>query len=162
SNEFHGAVFEFHRNDHLDAREWRNDGPKNPFVRNQYGFTLGGRLIRDRLFFMSNFEALRDRKTLQQIANVPTDPMRARDFSATRRAIFDPLTRAYSTDALDNERAVSALPFPNNAIPQNRVHPIALKLLEFYPRATVRSDNILRNFVDQAHRPIASEQFTQR
>src|SRR5262249_9556213 len=101
-------------------------------------------------------------KTLQQIANVATDRMRAGDFSTTGRAIFDPLTRAYSTDALGNERAVSALPFPNNAIPQNRVHPIALKLLEFYPRATVRSDNILRNFVDQAHRPIASEQFTQR
>ncbi|MGH8247135.1 MAG: hypothetical protein ACREUU_11980, partial [Gammaproteobacteria bacterium] len=72
SNQYHGTVFNFFRADDLDAKEWRNDGKKNPLVRNQYGFTLGGPVQipklfngRDRLFFMSNFEALKDRKTLQ-------------------------------------------------------------------------------------------------
>src|SRR5881628_2907217 len=57
SNAFHASVFEFLRNDQLDAKEWRQVGSKNPFRRNQFGFTLAGRAIRDRLFFLSNFEA---------------------------------------------------------------------------------------------------------
>ena len=81
ANQFHGTAFEFLRNNVFDAKEWRQDGQQNPFRRNQFGFTFGGPLIRDRLFFMSNFEALRDRKTLQQTASVPTLAMRNGDFS---------------------------------------------------------------------------------
>ena len=161
SNNFHGAVFEFLRNDKLDAREWSNAGPKNPFRRNQFGFTLGGRLIRDKLFFLSNFEALRDRKTLQRIASVATDRMRAGDFS-TARAIYDPLSRVFGTDAAGNPRAISATRFPNDSIPRIRFHPISLKLLEFYPQATVPGDSILRNYIRNAGRPISWEQFMQR
>ena len=162
SNEFHGTAFEFHRNENLDAQEWRKQGSKNPFVRNQFGFTLGGRLIRDKVFFMSNFETLKDRKSLQQIASVATDRMRAGDFSASGRAIYDPLTRTFSTDAQGNVRAVSAMRFPNDTIPASRHHPISLKLLEFYPKATVPGDSILRNFLRDAPRPLSWEQFTQR
>ncbi len=162
SNEFHGSVFEFLRNDKLDAREWRQEGDKNPFRRNQFGFTLGGRVIRDKVFFLSNFEALRDVKTLQGTANVATDRMRAGDLSGQTRTIYDPLTRVFMTDAQANESAVSATSFPNNIIPRNRFHAISQKLLEFYPRATVPGDNILRNFIRQSRRPINWEQFTQR
>ena len=162
TNEFHGALFEFLRNSHLDAKQWQQQGDKNPFRRNQYGFTLGGRLIRDRLFFLSNFEGLRDRKTLQQLASVPTDRMRAGDFSAQPRGVFDLLTRVYTTDAQGNRRAVSATPFPNNTIPQSRFNPTALKLEEFYPRQTIAGDNILRNYVRQGPRSIDTDQFLQR
>src|SRR5262249_2810740 len=55
-----------------------------------------------------------------------------------------------------------ATQFPNNAIPRSRLHPISLKLLEFYPRQTVPGDAILRNFIRDARRPISWEQFTQR
>ena len=160
SNEFHGTVFEFHRNENIDSREWRNEGDKNPFVRNQFGFMLGGPLVRDRLFFMSNFEALRDRKTLERTANVATDRMRAGDFSASGREIYDHLTRTFTTDAGGNQRAVSADRFPNDTMPQSRINGIAVKLLEFYPRQTVPGDSILRNFLRNAARPISWEQFT--
>jgi outer membrane receptor protein involved in Fe transport len=162
SNAFHGSVFEFLRNDVLDAREWRKAGSKNPFRRNQYGFTLGGRLLRDKLFFMSNFEALRDRKTLQQLANVATDKMRAGDFSGQSRVIFDPVTRALQTDSQGNIKAVSATRFPNNVVPQARFSPAALKLLEFYPTATKPGDNILTNYSRNSKRRLSWEQFTQR
>ena len=129
TNDFHGTGFEFLRNDKLDGREWRQaDGRKNPFRRNQFGFTLGGRLIRDRLFFLSNFEALRDRKTLQQTANVATTRMRNGDFGGQSRLIYDPLTRVFTTDAGGNMRAVSATPFANQTIPRSRFNPVALKL----------------------------------
>jgi outer membrane receptor protein involved in Fe transport len=162
SNEFHGTVFEFHRNENLDAKEWKQEGEKNPFVRNQFGFTFGGRLIKDKLFFMSNFESTRERKTLQGTANVAPARMRAGDFTASGRLIFDPMTRVYTTTPQGTERAVSAAPFPGNMVPENRLNPIALKLLEFYPEATRPGDNILANYIRQRPRPISTEQFTQR
>ncbi len=162
SNEFHGTVFEFVRSDSFDAKEYRQVGDTNPFLRNQFGFTLGGRLIRDRLFFMSNFETLREEKTLQGLSNVATNRLRAGDFSASGRTIFDPLSRTYSTDAAGNPRAVSATPFPNNIIPTNRFNPISVKMLEFYPKPQRADDNILGNFARQRPRPITWEQFNQR
>jgi hypothetical protein len=164
-NAFHGSVFEFLRNDKLDAKEWRNDGDKNPFRRNQFGFYLGGPVIvpklvngRDRLFFMVNYEGLREMKTLQGTASVATERMRAGDFSAAGRQIFDPLTRVYN----ERGQAISALPFPNQTIPRQRFHPASLKLLEFYPAATVPGDNINRNFIRNRKRPITQDQFTTR
>lgn len=162
TNRWHGTVFEFHRNENLDAREWRKTGPKNPFVRNQFGFTLDGPIVKDRLFVMSNLEALRERKSIQVVANVAPDAMRSGDFSRSGREIYDPASRVFERDAQGNQRAVSAGPFPAQTIPQSRVHPIATKLLEFYPRATVPGDNIFRNYLRDASRPINWEQFTQR
>jgi Carboxypeptidase regulatory-like domain/TonB dependent receptor len=162
SNDFHGTLFEFLRSDTFDAKEYGKVGDKNPFLRNQFGFMLGGRIIRDKLFFMSNFETLRETKTLQGLANVAPDRMRAGDFTASGRTIFDPATRVYSTDAAGNVRAVSAQPFPNNTIPANRFNPVSVKLLEFYPRATRPGDDILGNHVRQRERPITWEQFNQR
>lgn len=162
SNEFHGTAFEFLRNSTLDARNWNQNGSlKNPFRRNQYGFTLGGRIIRDKLFFLSNFESLRDRKTTQQLANVATDRMRAGDFGAVR-AIFDPASRTYITGANGNPQAVAASPFPNNIIPVNRLSPVALNLLQYYPQQTVAGDAILNNYVRQVPAPTSWDQFTQR
>src|SRR5439155_17546196 len=127
TNEYHGTAFEFLRNSALDAREWRQaTGKKNPFRRNDYGFTLGGPVQipklfngKDRLFFMSNYEALRDRLTTQVNASVPTDAMRAGDFSGQARIIYDPDTRVYNSSG----NAISASPFPGNKIPQSRLSP---------------------------------------
>ena len=170
TNQLHGAAFEFLRNSALDARQWQQStGVKNPFRRNQYGFELDGPVTipklfngKDRLFFMSNFEGLRDRNTLQQVASVATDRMRAGDFSASGRVVYDPATRAFTTDAAGNLKAISATPFPNNVILPGQISPIAKKLLEFYPRATTPGDNILRNYTRQAPTPTDWDQFTQR
>ncbi len=116
TNDFHGALFEFHRNDNFDAKGWRSDGPKEPLVRNQFGFTLGGPLVRNRLFFLSNLEVLRERRTSEDTASVAPDAMRAGDLSSQNAAIFDPLSRVFET--IDgNEVAVAADRFPNDVIP---------------------------------------------
>ena len=67
-NQFHGTVFEFHRNENVDAKEWLLTGERNPFVRNQFGFTVGGPIVHERVFFMSNYEGLRERKALERRA----------------------------------------------------------------------------------------------
>ena len=162
TNALHGALFEFLRNDKFDAKDYKQVGDKNPFTRNQFGFALGGKLIKNKLFFMSNFETLREEKTLQGLSNVATDRMRSGDFSASGRNIFDPLSRVFSTDAQGNLKAVSAEQFPNNVIPLSRFNLVSLKILEFYPKAATSSDNILGNFTRQRPRPITWEQFNQR
>ena len=169
-NSFHGAVFEFLRNDKLDAAEWQpqqetvGTNPKNPFRRNQFGYVFTGPLIRDKLFFLSNYEGTRDTKTFFGTANVAPLSWRRGDFSGQPVVIYDPATRVYQTQPNGSERAVSAMPFPGNRIPASRLHPTAIKMLEFYPEPTtiLPNDGIVQNFVRNRKRPLDSDQLTHR
>jgi hypothetical protein len=60
SNEPHGTLFYFHRNDNLDARNFFDPGEPPEFRRHQYGVTMGGPIVRNRTFFFANYEALRE------------------------------------------------------------------------------------------------------
>jgi len=162
TNEFHGALFDFHRNDDLDARRWRSQGPKEPFARNQFGFVFGGPVIRRKLFFLSNLEILRDRRTWEDTANVPTDRMRRGDLAGADRPIFDPLTRTFETNPAGAGLAVGAERFANDLIPQDRINPIAVALLEFYPGATRPGDDIFSNYRRDVSQATNFEQFLQR
>ncbi len=79
TNEFHGTVFEFHRNSALDARNFFDRDPVNPtvrsdvpgFKRNQFGFTLGGPIAKDRTFFFGSYEGLRERLNTTEISTFP-------------------------------------------------------------------------------------------
>src|SRR5262249_40754005 len=119
---------------------------------------------RDKLFFLSNFEETRDRKTLQREASVATAKMRAGDFSGAGvgRAIYDPAWRVYTVNEQGLERAVSASPFPGNRIPVQRFNPVAVKLLEFYPAPTVAADVLSRNYLFNAPRKQDNDQFNLR
>jgi hypothetical protein len=80
TNTLHGAGFEFHRNDALDAKTFFDppDEPKPPFTRNQYGGYAGGPVKRDRMFFFGSYEGLRQDLTETQIVRVPSRATRAR------------------------------------------------------------------------------------
>ena len=146
TNELHGTLFEFLRNSALDAKEWRQAyEEQNPFRRNQFGATVTGPIVQNKLFFMANYEGLRDVKTLQQLASVPTARMRAGDFGAAGRNIFDPASRTFTTDAQGRPIATSAQQFANNIIPSDRWSPVTQKLLEQYPAATRAGDDFVNN-----------------
>src|SRR5213594_2304849 len=70
-NELHGNVYEFHRNDNLDARNFFDQTSKPEFKRNQFGATLGGPIVRDRTFFFGGYEGFRARKGESRVAVVP-------------------------------------------------------------------------------------------
>ena len=78
TNEYHGSLYHFHRNDNLDARNFfdLDPGTKPEFKRNQFGASLGGPLRRDRTFFFFGYEALRERKGRSVTTIVPDEEAR--------------------------------------------------------------------------------------
>jgi hypothetical protein len=114
-NSFHGAGWEFLRNQAMDARPFNSVTSKLPKnQRNQFGGTLGGPILRDRLFFFAGFEALRLRQAGVGITTVvvPTGREREGDFSQSAGAFFDP----------DTLSGGARSPFPENKIPAARVN----------------------------------------
>jgi hypothetical protein len=75
TNEFHGSVFEFHRDNNLDSKNFY-DNEKPNFRRNQFGATIGGPLVRDKTFFFASYEGLREVKDIPTVATVPDDNAR--------------------------------------------------------------------------------------
>src|SRR5213593_2393785 len=131
-NVYHGSLFEFMRNDALDAQPYAFTvvhPPKSPFKWNDYGFELDGPVRvpklyngHDKLFFMANYEALRRRQNFLSTYSVPTPAMFKGDFSELATPIYDPRTKQ---------------PFPGNKIPPDRLDPLSLKLLQYYNSATL-------------------------
>lgn len=114
TNRFQGSAFEFHRNSALDARNFfdRRDLPIPPFRLNQFGFTLGGPIRRDRTFFFGGYEGFRQRVSVTQFANVPT--------LAERQGIF--VVPVIGPDGAVLRQTV-----------QVPVHPTSARLFQLYP-----------------------------
>jgi hypothetical protein len=95
TNQFHGSVYDFFRDDSLDANDWfsiRNGDPIPALRRNNYGFTFGGPIIKNKTFFFVDYDGLRSSGLAKASAGVPTDLMRAGDFSevcSTQGGDFD-------------------------------------------------------------------------
>lgn len=76
TNRLSGSVFEFHRNDAFDAKNYFDVGDKPDFTRNQFGGTIGGPIRRDRLFFFGGYEALIEKLGRTIVTTVPDDNAR--------------------------------------------------------------------------------------
>ena len=114
TNQFHGDVFNFHRNDALDART-PFDGPSpNPFLLNQFGGNIGGPVKRNRTFFYANYEGLRQRLGQTQIGLVPS-PFFVSQALVTSPALA-PILSAYPHGTSPNTANVSNYNVEANAI----------------------------------------------
>jgi hypothetical protein len=143
TNEFHGSVYEFLRNDALNANEWfanRGRQKKPPFRFNQFGFTFGGPVTvpklysgQNRTFFFGNYEGVRQRQAVTFVSTVPTALQRAGDFSQTRNAAGNVITiyNPFTTQTVNGQIVRTA--FPNNRIPDNLIDPVAKAMLQFLP-----------------------------
>jgi Carboxypeptidase regulatory-like domain/TonB dependent receptor len=99
TNQLHGTAFEFLRNAKLDAAKWEDNKfgrQKPPFKRNQFGFTLGGPVQRDRTFFFGGYEGLRDRLGGTSVADVP-NALAHQGIMPAGGAVGAPLTCPYQT-----------------------------------------------------------------
>ncbi|MFB3905204.1 MAG: carboxypeptidase regulatory-like domain-containing protein [Acidobacteriota bacterium] len=120
TNEIHGSLWEFTRNDKLNARNFFAGSEKPKLIQNQFGATLGGPIKKDKLFLFGSYEGLRIRPGALSASVFPlTAAERGGDLSATTtKPIKDPET---------------GQPFPGKQIPAARIDPVALKLLDFVP-----------------------------
>ena len=107
SNQWHGSLYDFLRNDKLDAKNYfvPSTTVKPPFRQNQFGGSLGGKIVPDKLFFFANYEGFRRSQARTLLNTVPTLEMRSGNFTNVRD-IFDPsMIQAYpaaQTGALTN------------------------------------------------------------
>ena len=99
TNDFHGEVFEFLRNEALDARNFF-DAKKPPFKRNQFGGALGGPIFKNKTFFFFSYEGLRQRQGLTLNSNVLTDAQRAAVTNATIRNLLALIPRPTSVETV--------------------------------------------------------------
>lgn len=162
TNQFHGSVWEFLRNDKLDAADFfqnANGTQKGAFRQNQFGATAGGRLIRNKSFWFGDYEGTRTRQANPETATVPTALERNSGFTNFSDLIT--LQTGSYTDALGNVYPAGTVfdpattqqfangqyirqPFAGNIIPVNRLDASATKLLSLYPAPT--SPGLLNNF----------------
>ncbi len=135
TNTFHGALYNFLRNDAMDSRQFfaRN---KQTLRRNQYGWALGGPIAKDRTFFFASQEFTTQRTANPRIENIP-DPAETRgDFSGLGTTIHNPVTME---------------PVPNNIIPAADLDPVGAAVATFWPTPNVEGrPSRSRNFQNNA------------
>ncbi|MDX2269113.1 MAG: TonB-dependent receptor [Bryobacter sp.] len=130
TNEFHGSAFWFHDNQRLRARNFFFTPTTNKPVSiyNNFGGTVGGPIIKNKLFFFYSYDNTKQRTGAFGTYSVPTTDIRTGNFSAWSGAqIFDPATGSVGQRTL----------FPNNTIPPSRLSPQALRIQEFYPTPNI-------------------------
>ena len=140
TNQLHGTVFEFLRNDKLNAKNFfanRVGARKAPFRYNQFGFTVGGPAVKDKTFWFVMYEGVRQRTGVSSTNTVPTDLQRLGDFSQTFPTagnpvnIFDPFsTRADPA----NPSQLIRTAFPGNRVPTDRMDPVARTIAQMWPK----------------------------
>jgi len=146
-NRFHGSLFEYVRNDAFDARNFFDGPTKRPWKQNTYGFSSGGRIVRDKTFFFGGFQGSNIREGLTTLLTVPTALMHQGVFTeafagAPRVQIFDP-----SSTHVDPATGLSVRdPFTNFTIPTNRIDPIGQKIINLLPLPTF-NDRLAGNYL---------------
>lgn len=125
SNDWHASAFEFNKVAALAAKNFFVIR-KPPLVYNQFGGTLGGPVLKNRLFFFADVQLVRDRESAAVgTLTIPTMDFRAGNLSAASVKIFDPAT--------GNPDGTGRTPFAGNIIPASRISPIAAKILSYLP-----------------------------
>jgi hypothetical protein len=176
TNNFHGSVYEFFRNDKLNANDWNSNRygrAKGVFHDNVFGGTFGGPVWipkvydgHDKTFFFLNYEGTR-RSTGSNVAlaSVPTALEKQGDFSqslydrAVPVQIFDPLT-----STVEGSR-VRRNPFPGNRIPASRFNPLSKIYLDYFPepnQAPLPGSNNNTNYIGSVAYPSSNDRWTGR
>ena len=139
TNEAHGSLYEFVRNDAFDARNFFSQEVE-PLKQHQFGATVGGPVQRERAFFFGYYEGVRNTQGITTSATVPTAAERDGDFSGLGRPLLN--------------LAAGGVPFADNRIPAAAINPVARNVLAMYPLGNVspsiyRETVIGRNEYDQ-------------
>src|ERR1700730_5469368 len=182
TNDFHGSAFEFLRDEHLNARNLfapaTAANPNKPvFRRNQFGFVVGGPVIKDKTFFFGDYQGTRQLIARVRISTVPTLAQRSGNFSSSLGALlYSQANGSISTTVTANPvnvtdtngntiqarvgqifRPSDHRAYAGNLIPTNTFDPVAATLLQRYPQPT--SSGAANNFTRSGNEPDRQEQF---
>ena len=179
SDQLHGTVFEFFRNTNLDARSFFAANTEQ-FNLNQFGFSLGGPIKKDKTFFFADFEQKDQRHGIPFTGLVPTAAMRTGDFThdafgnpsgvtlinpnATQVVNGNPVYVPFQCDP--NGNAIPALADGSqslgvacNKIPQNLINPISQNLINLYPLPNAANAGLGYNYVNEPVRKLNEGKF---
>lgn len=151
TNSLRGSVFYFGRRGSWNEANYilrRVDAEANDLTRDDYGFTLGGAFIKDKLHFFASTEWNEEVRGIAESAQVPTAAEKRGDFSQS-----DPSCRPIPVDPLTGQ------PFPNNIIPADRISPGGQAFMNLYPDENTSG---CRNWVDSIDVPIDWNQINAR
>ncbi len=144
TNQFHGSLFEFARNNALDARNFFAAATP-PLKLHQFGGSIGGPIIRDKTHFFASWEETRQTFGNATVFTVPTLAERGGDFSAVKSPLYDPATLTGGKKD----------PYPGNIIPASGLDPVAVAALAYSPlpnrAASATGSN---NFGANSHSPL--------
>src|SRR6202049_40400 len=177
TNKFHGSVYDFFRDASLDANDWfanRAGNPIPPLRRHNYGFTVGGPIIKNKTFFFFDYDGSRETGLGTAAGAVPSDAMRAGDFgevctahggtfdpnglcSVAAGQIWDPYSGTFNSNAggvvrstfiPNNNLATYPSPGgPNPGVAGNLIDPVAQKMMSYFPQPNFASGGIYQNWV---------------
>ena len=149
TNQFHGSGWWYGQRAAFDSRDYFNTGAKPDHVRDQYGFAIGGPVVKNRTFFFFDIEKVRQQDPVNIEGVVPTDLERAGDFSQSPANLPDPNNPDTATAGIYDPCAGNTDPnfvcprtqFSDggilNKIPAGKIDPIGQKLINLYPHANV-------------------------
>ena len=165
TNNWHGSAHDTFRNEAFNANTFKNNAnsiPRAQFRVNDFGGTVGGPILKDKLFIFTSFAELIHSDTPGWMWTVPTADQRIGNFSQTLVAgpnnvpmapgIFDPDT---VTPPAAGGTVYTRAPFPGGVIPSSRINPAALKIMSVYPLPNRPPTDAYgaNNYYTQANRP---------
>jgi Carboxypeptidase regulatory-like domain/TonB dependent receptor len=151
TNQLHGGLYDYLRNDALDARNYFNpaeNGPKAPLKRNQFGGFVGGPIIKNRLFIFGDYQGERQHEAQNIITTVPTMAERGGDFTDRGYILYDPAT----TDPVTGARQLLN-PSDPTVIPTGRLNQIGQNVVNLFPLPNIPGAGTSSNF---ARYPVAT------
>jgi hypothetical protein len=138
TNDLHGSLFEYHNSNATKAKPFfLPAGERKPkAIFNQLGGTIGGPIVRNKLFFFGSYEGTFDRQFGSRLETLATPAIRRGDMSASPTEVYDPATGATN--------GTGRTPFPGKQVPAARMNPIALRIQNMLPAPTY--DTLTANF----------------
>lgn len=150
TNELRGSAFSLFENQDLKARAYFS--PSKPdSSRKINGGTLGGPILKNKLFYFGSYEGTREEGARFDFFDVPNAALRNGDFSGFSTVIYDPAT--------GNPDGSGRTPFAGNRIPTNRMSPAALRILGLVPQENTPTGNSQRNYFNQAVQNLNRDQY---
>ena len=164
TNALHGTLFEFFRNEKLNARNLFAGTSRKPvFRRNQFGYTIGGPIRKNKTFFFTDYQGSRLATGVTRISTVPTSLQKKGIFteaiSGKAPVLYDPATTRPAANGFTRD------PFPGNRIPEERFDPAAAAVLARYPSPNVLSagrEAVANNYRRTAAETVDQNQFDAR